>query len=304
MLSILYGDTKSCVRVNGKLSEPFPISSGVHQGCVLAPTIFNTAIDYVMGRTVGRSMCGVSLGKLSFSDFDFADDVVLLAELFDLLTSALSIMDEETHALGLQISWTKTKAQSLGTTSDTPLAPPEVDDEEVEAVDKFNYLGSLQSSSGTSEEEIIRRIGIASRALGDLDCVWRDRTITRTTKMRLYNSLVLPILLYASETWTLTKEQSRKLDAFDTKSLRRIEGLRWNDFVRNEELRRRTNQNPVTDHISQRRLQLYGHLIRQQPTLEPVEILRQGQPAGWKRPVGDGGPQRRHGMPHSRYVGR
>ena len=116
--------------------------------------------------------------------------------------------------------------------------------------------------------------------MADLHRVWRDHHISRDTKLRLYNALVLPILLYALESWTLTKSLSLKLDAFNTKSLRRIEGLSWQDFVCNDDLCHMTGQLPVTSLISQRRLKLFGHLIRQEPTSETVEILCEDVPLG------------------------
>ena len=57
----LYGDAESCVRINGKESEWFPINSGVRQGCVAAPDLFNSVIDYLMTRVSAR-IPGVSLG--------------------------------------------------------------------------------------------------------------------------------------------------------------------------------------------------------------------------------------------------
>ncbi len=66
-----------------------------------------------MERTVHCTMFGVSVGKESFTDLDFADDVRLLSELVDLLQSALVILQEEGSPFGLQINWKKTKIQSL-----------------------------------------------------------------------------------------------------------------------------------------------------------------------------------------------
>ena len=62
-----------------KLSSAFPVSSGVRQGCVLAPDLFNTGMDWVLGRTVGRAMNSAVIGASSLIDFDYADDVALLA---------------------------------------------------------------------------------------------------------------------------------------------------------------------------------------------------------------------------------
>ncbi|XP_019615797.1 PREDICTED: uncharacterized protein LOC109463421 [Branchiostoma belcheri] len=89
LLSLLYSDTVSCVRVNGLLSDNFDIISGVRQGCVLAPSIFNTAIDYVMAGVVGQCGCGASYGDVTITDLDYADDVAILAEAMDILQLAL-----------------------------------------------------------------------------------------------------------------------------------------------------------------------------------------------------------------------
>ena len=65
------------MRVGSQLSPGFTIVSGVRQGCIIAPDSFATAMDWLLERSVGRGMNGVSLGEQSFTDLDFADDVSL-----------------------------------------------------------------------------------------------------------------------------------------------------------------------------------------------------------------------------------
>jgi len=68
-----------------------------------------------MERTVHRGMVGTTIGKKeSFTDLDFADDVVLLAEMLSVLISALEAIDSEASPLGMTINWAKTKLQDLG----------------------------------------------------------------------------------------------------------------------------------------------------------------------------------------------
>ena len=82
------------------------------------------------------------------------------------------------------------------------LPPPVVvQGEPVSFVDNFVYLGSAIGSGGRSFPEINRRLGIASSVMNSLNrSVWRCRYLCRRTKIRLFRALVLPVLLYGSET--------------------------------------------------------------------------------------------------------
>ena len=91
------------VRVNGTISEEFSISSGVRQGCVLAANLFNTATDRILNNTTQALTLGVNYddsGQLT-TDLDYADDVVIFADLFDTLREALFIFNEQSKKLGL-----------------------------------------------------------------------------------------------------------------------------------------------------------------------------------------------------------
>ena len=76
----------------------------MRQGCVLAPTLFNTCIDWVMGETVGKTDCGVSMGDATITDLDFADDIVIFAETLEALVTALDTLSIESRPLGLKVS--------------------------------------------------------------------------------------------------------------------------------------------------------------------------------------------------------
>ncbi|KAI8518900.1 hypothetical protein Bbelb_021570 [Branchiostoma belcheri] len=194
-------------------------------------------------------------------------------------------MNLETQPLGLMISWGKTKVQSLSDFQPPP-APPVIDSHEVEVVNKFNYLGSTITSDCKSSADIRIRVARAATAMANLSKIWSDRRLSVHTKLRLYNSLVLSILLYGAEAWTLTSTQERHLDAFDAKCLRRILGIRWYDRVTNIALRRSTNQPPVSQKIRAARLRLFGHLARSSPPSEPARLLLEPTPTNWTRPRG------------------
>jgi len=96
---------------------------------------------------------------------------------------------------------------------------------------------------------------------------------------------ILPIMLYGSECWALSKADARKVDALDQWCLRRILDIRWYHRVSNCEVRRLTEQAPLTTIIQKRRLTLFGHLVRMDESADARRILTAVPQSEW-RPVG------------------
>ena len=75
----------------------------------------------------------------------------------------------------------------------------------VEPVDEFIYLGSKVTTEGHCTPEVTRRIALAAAALNSPSRVWREKHLHYSTKLRIYESCVLSVLLYCCETWTLLR---------------------------------------------------------------------------------------------------
>ena len=88
----------------------------------------------------------------------------------------------------------------------------------LETVDKFKYLVVTLIKNGKSISEINIRMYTATSALVRLKTIWKSNKISIQTKILLYKSLVLSIMLYGCETWTLTEDLERRIIAFETKS--------------------------------------------------------------------------------------
>ena len=90
IMRAMYAATESCVRVYGSTSEPFEISTGVRQGSILSPWLFNLCLDYVLSSCIVPGD-GVLLSdqQESLADLAYADDIVLLAESVDALQRLL-----------------------------------------------------------------------------------------------------------------------------------------------------------------------------------------------------------------------
>ena len=108
------------------------------------------------------------------------------------------------------------------------------------------------------------------------------------TKLRVYNISIIVGLLYAGETWTTSAADYGHLDAFDSQSLWKILDIRWQDFVTNAEVRRRTQQPLASTTSKARRLSLFGHTSRLDPSVD-LRMARAGAlapPREWKRSRG------------------
>jgi len=163
---------------------------------------------------------GIQVEASNLTDLVYADDTTLFLPSADVASSKLSSFTEAAAPLGLKISWAKTKLQNLGSGS-TPNSIA-IDGSNVESVENFIYLGSLQSSNGRCSQDLKRRIELASSVMASLHRVWKDRRLTFTTKLRVYEALILSVLLYAAETWTLLATDMKALEAFHVKCQRQI----------------------------------------------------------------------------------
>ena len=92
--------------------------------------------------------------------------------------------------------------------------------------------------------------------------VWCCRYLCKMIKGLVIHSLVLPVLLYSCETWTLTGELRRRLNSFCTMSLRRIFGYRLHDYISNDLVLGEAGLRQVTRIVREHKLRLYGHVAR------------------------------------------
>jgi len=197
---------------------------------LVAPDSFATDMDWRLERTVGSGTTSVLFGQASSTDLDFANDVSLLAELLELLVPALELMADEAASLGLEVNWQKTKIQALDRTEGVPLTVT-VKHHEVVVAEEFVCLSSLIHSSVQSTHDINRHNAIARTAMQSLDNqIWRSRVST-SVKLKLYNTCILPIFLYGSDCWAVSRTDAWKIDAFDQCCLRMLLGIKWHQFI-------------------------------------------------------------------------
>ena len=107
----------------------------------------------------------------------------------------------------------------------------------LETVDIFKYLGITLTKDGKSESEINIRMDTATSALVILKTIWKSNKISIQTKntpiLITIVIIVLSIMLYGCETWTLTEDLERRIIAFEIKSYRHILGISYREHKTN-----------------------------------------------------------------------
>ena len=276
----MYDGSQSCVRVNqGKTTDFFNVVSGVRQGDSLSPLLFNIVLDFVM-KKVELAGDGIewTAGR-RLRDLAYADDICLLADDLEDLRTLTEAVVCEAGKVGLKVNTRKTEIMKVRTNDNSQVT---IGNEPLQEVDKFVYLGCQISKDGDIRNEIGIRIGKAGAAFRNMEKVWNEDGMSLRTKLKLFNSIVLSVLMYGCETWKGLTEIEERVRRFESGCLRKILKIRWYDMVSEEELRRRTEQQSVTEKLRISRWRWFGHVLRMQDNRLPKQAL-QWRPAGSRR---------------------
>ena len=107
---------------------------------------------------------------------------------------------------------------------------------------KFDLLLYLiRDNDGNSEIDVIHRLSKSRGAFAALKTIWSSTKIKVNTKLKIFNSNVMSVLLYGAESWKITKAISTKLDVFQRRCLRRILKIYWPNTITNKDLYRCQN---------------------------------------------------------------
>lgn len=295
LIRLLHQDMTGEVYASGETSEPFLISTGVKQGCVLAPVLFNLFLTQMLHHALGNCTQGVYIKyRPDGSLFDlrrlaaktrtqsqlvteamFADDCALMAHSEADLQLLATKFNEAADLFGLTVSIAKTEVMHQPAPSQ-PSRPMNVlmNNTSLKTVDSFKYLGSTISNDGSLDREIAQRIQKASSALGRLKKKVLLRSgIKTSTKLKLYKAIVLTSLLYGAECWTTYRRHVKRLESFHQRALRNLIGVKWQDKVSNAEVLRRTKSASIEATLIKAQLRWSGHMIRMDRTRLPRQVF-------------------------------
>jgi hypothetical protein len=280
---------------HGQLSDPFSISNGVKQGCVLAPTLFSILFSALLSDAFVNSNDGVyvryrydgglfNLRRLQakskvnatmLRDLLFADDCALGAHNLPDIQTLVDCFAHAASNFGLKINLKKTEVMYQPRPGAQYVKPTVlVDGVVLNVVDKFCYLGSILSQTARIDDDVTRRIAAASASFGKLEKrLWSDHGVKRATKIAVYRAVVLSSLLYGCETWTTYRHHVQQLEQFHMRCLRRILGVKWQDKVTNVEVLERCGSTSIEALVIAAQLRWTGHVLRMREERIPKQIL-------------------------------
>jgi len=236
----------------------------------MSPWLFNVYMDSIV-REVKRECVEEGLNLQSERGGDqwrvnmllYADDTVLMGETEESLRKLVTVFHRVCGKRKVRINGDKSKVMRVGANGRVMDMRIRIGRVRVKQVEFFNYLGVVISAEGDGRQEFGHRLKEGNRALGGVREVWNRGGMSLGMKRRVFESIVVPKVLYGSETWCLNAKEKNDLEVFEMKGLRSMCGLTIRDRVRNERIRERCGwERDLVSRCEQNVLKWYGHVMR------------------------------------------
>ena len=141
-----------------------------------------------------EAQTGIKTAGRNINNLRYANDTTLMAKIEEELKSLLMKVKEESEKLGLKLNIQKTKIMAS-----SPITSWQIDEETVETVSDFIFLGSKITADGDCSHEIKRRLLLGREVMTNLESILKSRDITLPTKVCLVKAMVFPVVMYGCE---------------------------------------------------------------------------------------------------------
>lgn len=272
------------VTSNACVSEKFSVNKGLRQGDPISTTLFNLTLEKVIRDTQLKTKGTIFNQRVQV--LAYADDIVIITRAKRTLIQAIQSLEREAKKMGLIINETKTKYMLLGKRREDALqdtlrvTTEDGNSYSFEKVKCFNYLGVTVTEEGDERTEIQERLAKGTKCAAMLRKILTVKEVSRNIKVRIYQTIIRPVVLYGCELWTLNGRERESLGVWERKQLRKIYG----GIKEGEEWRRRTNvellemygQPQITKIARAQRIRWLGHVHRMEETSITKQVLTRG----------------------------
>jgi hypothetical protein len=148
-----------------------------------------------------------------------------VAENIDTIKKNTEALLDASKEVGLEVNLEKTtymlmsRSQKLGQKHKIKIA-----NRSFEYVAKFKYLGTILTDQNHMHEEIKSRLNSGNACYHSVQSLLSSHLLSRKLKVKIYKTIILPVILYRCETWSLTLKEEHRLRVFENRVLRRIFG--------------------------------------------------------------------------------
>ena len=147
--------------------------------------------------SLDEAQAGLKIARRNINNLRYAKDTTLRAKSEEEPKNLLMKVKEESKKAGLKLSIQKTKIMASG-----PITSWQIDEEKMETVKDFIFLGSKTTVDSNHSHEIKRFLLLGRKAMTNIDSILKSRDITLLTKVHIVKALVLPVVMYGCESWT------------------------------------------------------------------------------------------------------
>ena len=291
ILQNIYRDATARVHLDKHTSEPFPIERGVRQGDPISPKLFTAAIEEVFQKS--NLQCGIEIEGENLTDLRFADDVALCTKDLQTLESHLNTLNSESMKIGLKMHKGKTKYM----TNYSSQGSIKIEENEIEEVPEYKYLGQTLSSTDTIDLEIATRIRSAWRCFGKYREIFLDNSMPMCLKKKVFEQCLIPTLTYGCETWPLKINTLHKIRSTQRAMERKILGISLLDKINHTAIREKTKFKDVVSYTLNMKWKWAGHVGRMKDNRWTIKCTRWAPQGKRKR----GRPRRRWADDLSKY---
>ena len=256
ILENIYEGATARVHLDNHISEPFVIERGVRQGDPISPKLFTATIEEIFKKADLEK--GIDIDGERLQNLRFADDVALVTETTDEMEEQLNKLNKESKKCGLKIHKGKTKFMTNFETEEEI----KIENEKIEKVESYNYLGQITTTKRKLEDEVKERIRKTWSCFGKNREIFLDKTLPLSLKRQVFNQCVIPTTAYGCETWAINKQQMTKLRSMQRAMERKVLGIKLKDKIPHHTIRKQTQFEDVQKHIGKQKWRWAGHLGR------------------------------------------